>query len=368
MASPTVFNPAPTLPAAITSPPTAQFTPGPGCVDPGNHWVVVTSCAAVALGEYYGLSPSPDWLTCQLTQFGAPQNAPASCYVPYSAQTVVDAETRFYSGCPSGYTGASTLLNSRSDGLETNFDVLCCPTQYNFNVDEYFTGGYKQFTTERDGVSYSVGYPLPGCATSYITELSGREIPVQTDINTHAWEKRQIANVPWDYEDGTMYAEVQFHSYTVFYGTHTCYQDCYGWHEYYFSGSAEPSFTMIDTVPTTTTPPVEEPATTIPTSSEDVETTSIIEDPSPSSVDETGEPSTPPVSTQATSTSTRENSPAITSSITPTPTPTPSESNGNVTSSSPPSSTTSNVPTGATAVATPTRLFLLGLFVLLMAL
>ncbi|KAI1756859.1 hypothetical protein F4782DRAFT_484384 [Xylaria castorea] len=371
MASPTVFFPTPTLPASITSPPTAQFTPGPGCIDPEDHWVVVTSCAAIALGEDYSLSPSPDWLTCQLTQFGPPQNGPASCYVPYSAQTVVDAETRFYSGCPSGYAGASTLSISRADRLETYFDVFCCPTQYNFNADDYFTGGggYMEFTTERDGVSYSVGYPLPGCATSHISELSGSEIAVQTQFNTHGWEKRQIANVPWDYLYGTMYAEIQSYSYTVFHGTHTCYQDCSGWHNYYFSGSVEPPFTAIDTVPVTTTP-VEGPTTTAPTSSEGETGTPPIEETGTTPVEETDGPSTPPAGAQTTSSPTGEDTPPTTSSIELTPTPTPSGSNGNITSSSPspPSSTTSDVLTGTAAVVTPTLLVLLGLFLSLIAL
>ncbi|KAI8946046.1 hypothetical protein F4801DRAFT_597103 [Xylaria longipes] len=334
MASPTVFNPYPTRPASITSPPTAQFTPGPGCIDPEDHWVVVTSCYAMALGEDYSLHPSPDWLTCQLTQFGPTEYGPASCYVPYSAQTVVDAETRFYSGCPSGYTGASTLTLSRSDGLESNFDVFCCPTQYNFNVDYYFTGNGMQFITERDGVSYDVDYPLPGCATSYISELSGSEIAVQTLFNTIGWEKRQVANVPWDYLHGTMYAEMQAYSYTVFHSTHTCYQGCYGWYDYYFSGGVEPTSTAIDTVPVTTTP-VEGPTTTAPTSSEgEVET--------PPPVEETSEPPTPPAASQAPSRLTEEDLPSITSSIEPTRTPAPSGSNGNTTSStlSSPSSTT----------------------------
>ncbi|KAI1772318.1 hypothetical protein F4818DRAFT_444543 [Hypoxylon cercidicola] len=389
MASLTAFNPAPTLPAAVTSPPTAQFTPGPGCVDPEDHWVVITSCFADAIG-YDGYT-SPDWLTCQLTQFGPVEFRPTSCFVPYSAQTVVDAETVFYSGCPSGYTEASTIGYSRSDGLESYVNGYCCPTQYDFNVREYFPGGYKEFTTERDGVSYAVGYPLPGCATSYISELSGSEIPVQTFYNTYGWEKRQVENVPWDYLRGTMYAEMQSYSYTVFYGTHTCYQDCYGWHDYYFSGGTEPPFTVTDAVPVTT--PVEEPTTTTPASSESevetppVEETSLVEETTP--VEETSPVETLPIEASLVETSLVEESSLIeetgepsstagvqttsspvTSSAGPVPTPTPSEGGGNMTSSSlsSPSSTISEVPVGAAAVVTPARLVLLGLLISLIAL
>ncbi|KAI0972267.1 hypothetical protein F4678DRAFT_56127 [Xylaria arbuscula] len=398
MASPTIFNPTPTLPALITNPPTAQFTPGPGCIDPDDHWVVVTSCAAFAIGENYDLYPSSPWLTCQLTQFGPPENAPASCFEPYSAQTIVGAETTYYSGCPSGYTDASVGSFSRSDGLETEYYGYCCPTQYNFNVENLSTGGdYMEFTTERDGISYDVGYPLPGCATSYISELSGQEIAVQTDFNTYGWEKRQVANVPWDYEYGTMYAEAQYYSYTVFYSTHTCYQDCNGWYEYYFSGSSEPPFTVVDTGPATTTPvdaptttssegdvetpppppppPVEETSQSeVPfsTSSIEISSTFSTEIPVPSSVAETGEPSSTTEDAQTTPSPTGKGSPTSTILILPTLTLTPSVSSGNTsvsfTSSSLPSSTTLSVPTGAAASTAPTRLVLLGLVVLLIAL
>ncbi|KAI0873007.1 hypothetical protein GGS24DRAFT_409278 [Hypoxylon argillaceum] len=374
----TDFNPTPTLPGIITAPPTAQFTPGPGCVDPEDHWVVVTSCYAQALGEAYSIYPSPDWLTCQFTQFGPPEGGPASCYVPYSAQTVVDAETRFYSDCPSGYAGVATQEYTGPGGFESDVHVFCCPTQYNFNADEYFTGGFTEFITERDGVSYSVGYPLPGCATSNIAELSGKEIPLQTQVNTGAWEKRQISNVPWD-ASGTMYAEIQSYSYTVFHSTHTCYHDCQGWYDYYFSGSAMPPFTVMDPAPTSTElPPVEQ--------------TSQVEE--PSSIEETTEPSTLPRSIQDASSPDGEASPTFTAPFRPSPLPGSSESIGNIISSSLSSSspttsdvtttsevtatsevktisdaiTASNTPTGAAAVLTPTRLVILGLLTSLIAL
>lgn len=116
---------------------------------------------------------------------------------------------------------------------------------------------YTAFTTERDGASYNVVYGLPFCAASSISELSGSEIAVQTLVSTQGWEKRQIANVLWDYQRDTMYAGWQAYSYTIFHGTHTCYQDCSGWHDYYFSGGVEPSFT----VPVASTT-VEEPTIT----------------------------------------------------------------------------------------------------------
>ncbi|CAJ2511318.1 Uu.00g069430.m01.CDS01 [Anthostomella pinea] len=193
MALQTAFEPTLTSPAIVTSPPTAQFTPGPGCIGTEDHWVVVSSCFAGAVGDVSGLYPSPDWLTCQLTQFGPPVFGPVtSCYMPYSAEATVD-----YTECPSGYSGATTKHYTYSDGLWTDYDIQCCPTQYYFNVRDLYTGGLKSFTTERDGLTWTGGYPVPGCAESYITELSGSEIPVvQTAYNTNGWEKRQLVNVP----------------------------------------------------------------------------------------------------------------------------------------------------------------------------
>ncbi|KAI0419874.1 hypothetical protein F5X98DRAFT_334170 [Xylaria grammica] len=349
----TALVPTPTLPAVITSPPIARFALDPQCIDP-IHTVVVTSC---------GVYPSPDWLTCAVTNL--PSNVPASCF---EGQTSADAET---SGCPSGFTGASTLRYGRTDGLESFFFVHCCPTQYRFDANR----GFVDLTTARDGITYSYGYPVPECAASYISDLVSSPIIVQTSINTVAWEKRQlepVETVTWDYEHDTMYANAESYSYTVFDHTHTCYQDCTAWESYYVSGGPAPS-TTIDTAPDTTTP-VEEPPSTeetgVPSTTVDTppEATTPVEE--PSSTEETSAPSTPPVDAQTTSSLTGEDSVPVSSSIEQTPAPAPSGSYGNTTTSSPSpsSSAISDVPTGAGAAVTPTRLVLLGLFASLIAL
>ncbi|KAI0532369.1 hypothetical protein GGR58DRAFT_182356 [Xylaria digitata] len=347
MAPQTALVPTPTLPAVITSPPIARFAPGPECIDPV-HTVVVTSCAAYAIGEDISVYSSPDWLTCALTHL--PSNVPASCS---EGQTTVDAET---SGCPSGFTGASTYKYGRTDGLESFFFVHCCPTQYRFDYENE----YISSTTTRDGISYYNGFPAPGCAASYISELASSPIVVQTSIDTVAWEKRQlegVETVTWDYEHDTMFAFAESYAYTLFNHTHTCYQDCTAWEDYYVSGGPAPS-TTIDTVPDTTTP-VETPVETL------------VEE--PSSTEETGESSTLPTEVQTiTSSPTGEGSvPNTSSSIEQTPAPAPSGSHGNNTASlspSPSSSTISDVPRGAGAVVTPTHLVLLGLFASLISL
>ncbi|KAI1358314.1 hypothetical protein F5Y08DRAFT_322100 [Xylaria arbuscula] len=371
MATVTFYNPTPTLPAIITEPPTAQFTPGPGCVDPEDHWAVVTSCFAIALEDNYETYSSPDWLTCQVTEFGPPPGMP-SCTIPYEAGTVVDEVTTYYSGCPSAYTAASTYAYSYKEGGEEGAERIevayCCPTQYDFSVYE---GNGVESTTERDGVTWSVIYPLPGCAASYVKELSGKDLAVQTAFNTYAWEKRQLANVPWDYSHDTLFAELVYQSYTVFHSTHTCYEfeNCFSWHSYYFSGGPMPSFTVPDNVPAMTTS-VDDPAPT--SSGSEVETptpeeTTPVEEPS-SSIEQTSVPSTPSEDGQTTVTPTGEDSiPSPSSSVDSTPTSTPIAS-GSSNSSQSPSATTSTVPEGAAGVLTPNRLVAFGFLLSLLAL
>ncbi|KAI0118718.1 hypothetical protein GGR51DRAFT_497386 [Nemania sp. FL0031] len=366
MASVTFYQPTPTLPAIITNPPTAQFTPGPGCVDPEDNWVVVTSCFAIALGQGQQSYSSPDWLTCQVTQFGPPQNGPSSCFLPWEAGTAVNEVTTYFSGCPSGYSAAATTAYSYSLEDERQEIAYCCPTQYPFvvnNVDAIDT------TTERDGVTWSIVYPLPRCAASYVDELSGKQLAVQTAYNTYGWEKRQVANVQWDYLYDTLYAEMIYQSYTVFHGTHTCYEfvNCFSWHSYYFSGGPMPSFTVPDNIPAQTTP-VEDPA---PTSSiSEVETPSPEQTP-PVETPPVEQPSTSPADGQNTPTPTEEDSSPSTSSIESLPTLTilPGGSSGNGTSPSQsssssstqsPSSTESIVPEGAAGVIAPSRVIFLG--------
>ncbi|KAJ2992304.1 hypothetical protein NUW58_g2213 [Xylaria curta] len=347
MASVTFFNPTPTLPAIITEPPISQFTPGPDCVDPNDHWVVITSCFAIASEAL----PSPDWLTCAVTQFGPPQNGDISCYLP--TKTTVDDIATYYSGCPSGYSTAAEDGYSYNGGARSIKIVHCCPTQYHFKP---YTGNGVDTTTVRDGVEWSVAYPLPRCVASYVDELEGKEIAVRTQLNTGGWEKRQLETISWDWRYDTMFAEDQVFSYTVFHSTHTCYDflECINWSSYYFSGGPLPSFTIPDSVPITTTPAVEStPTTTVG----EIETPSPeetpIEEPSPYSTGSADSDSTPVISSVQ--------------SI-PTPTLSPGGSSGNVTFSQSPSSTVSIVPEGAARVLSPTRFALLGLFMSLAAL
>ncbi|KAI0153206.1 hypothetical protein GGR57DRAFT_467990 [Xylariaceae sp. FL1272] len=368
MATPTYFDPSIILPAYITSPPTAQFTPGPGCVDSDDNWVVFTSC--------YAYPSSYDWLTCSLTNFG-PVNYPASpCAPPWEAQTVVGDITSYYSGCPSGYSGASTAIYSDDSRPRYDVGVYCCPTQYPFDAYGYLhDDGIESTTTGPNGEVVTVEYPLPGCTASFIKQLSDQVIPVQTSYNTGAWEKRQVNNVPWDYVHGTMYAAVQSYSYTVFYNTHTCYQNCYDWHDYYFSGSAQPSFTVppdytpATTAPVTPPPPTETPPeqTVVDTPPPPVETSTLTTTPTPTST-EAPSTSEEPLTTEGPpfteSSSSMDTSSEMTQqTIAQQGTSTPASDKTTAASSSGAQSTTASpsaTPTGAGIVVTPVETILLG--------
>lgn len=107
-------------------------------------------------------------------------------------------------------------------------------SQYNFEPRPDGSDPRQMTTTVHDGIAYDLFiYPLPGCAATSISQLSGKEIPVQTWSNDMGWDKRDVQTLAWDYEHGTMFANEQAFSYTVFQGTHTCYEDCDTWFTYW---------------------------------------------------------------------------------------------------------------------------------------
>ncbi|KAI1181184.1 hypothetical protein F4777DRAFT_573256 [Nemania sp. FL0916] len=217
MAAVTDFVPTPTtLPASITSPPTIQFTPPPACNDPANNWVVTTSCYL----ELPHTIAYPDWLTCTVSQFGNPTDL--SCDVPLPTESpsyldapkvTIDGVVSYYASCPSGYSTARVASYPGYytwDYTDVHFDATeynigCCPTQYNFDIPAYSDDPRQHTITQHDGTDYSLFiYPLPGCAATSISQLSGKEIPAQTWSNTQPWDKRQAQTISWDYEHGTI--------------------------------------------------------------------------------------------------------------------------------------------------------------------
>ncbi|KAK8015713.1 hypothetical protein PG991_008601 [Apiospora marii] len=255
-----------TMAAPAPTPPTAVFTPDPGCVDPSNsanYWVVTTSCYLNNWdrpGAPWIQNSTPDWLRCSVSMFGVPEHGrpeASTCFAgigyPVATAATNDAGEQegprtFYGDCPVGYAAAA-ISSGPGYGYysytEGSFDIsayvtTCCPTAYPFQA---ITQGQGQSTyTSHDGRNWPLFvYPMPGCYATSIQALSGgKELPMQTTSNTQVWDKRQEAPEPtpaavaWDYEGGTMYALAQYIANTVFMGTQTCYENCDEWLPFYY--------------------------------------------------------------------------------------------------------------------------------------
>ncbi|KAH8201103.1 hypothetical protein TruAng_004730 [Truncatella angustata] len=242
---PYTWTPTYTYPSTITPTPTLHYTPPASCVDPDNLWVVTTSCYLTAPTQIFrgGGNQTPDWLACTPTMVGAPGwYLRAPCSMPLS--TVQEADTLYYSGCPSGYTAIST--GSSQGWYDTS--------RYNSGCAYSFTTGPtnegQSTTTVHDGMTYGLFvYPLPRCYATSVDALSGKEVPMHTTSDTMAWDKRQEGDawpttVSWDYARGTVWAQAQYAGYTVLMGTHTCYESCSTWLDYYYpdrTGGATPA-------------------------------------------------------------------------------------------------------------------------------
>ncbi|KAK6198309.1 hypothetical protein LQW54_010393 [Pestalotiopsis sp. IQ-011] len=191
---PLSYEPTPTFPSTITPTPSARSHPAPGCLDPGNFWIVTTSC--------FVESPTLPWWETP---------ARLACSVTHVATTTGSdsGEPVYYDGCPEGY---SALATQSAPG------VLSHGTAYEINI-----------------------LPMPGCYATSVEVQSGKQVPMQTWSNTMGWDKRDDGGagqlpttVSWDYEHGTVYAMAEGHGHTVFQGTHTCYESCSTWLSYYY--------------------------------------------------------------------------------------------------------------------------------------
>ncbi|KAK3328259.1 hypothetical protein B0T19DRAFT_185954 [Cercophora scortea] len=251
-------TPTPTLSAYAppTTPPLTTFEPPASCVaDDAHLWLVTTSCYLPWPIE------TPDWLECTMTVAGDPNQQNTDCYGHYGTPPPSpDSTTTYYSGCPAGYTAAGSSITKPFDttwagySYET-YDIAatsftCCPDNYYFTNGGIIGSPYS--VTTHNGASYTVTYyPLPSCTAERITRLAGqavtmsqywdnrvmdkRDVPVLAE-RQGAWEGTTLDGVvtkTWDLARDTLYAKEQYYQYTVFHGTHTCYENC----EQYFSSS-----------------------------------------------------------------------------------------------------------------------------------
>ncbi|KAH8662560.1 hypothetical protein BX600DRAFT_551284 [Xylariales sp. PMI_506] len=269
----TELNVAGVIVPRITPTPTTQFSAPPECLDPDNLWIITTSC--------YLTSPNPniytpDWLTCTITNFGAPDWYNTPCYQPYPPHTTQGSEIVYYDGCPSGYTEVWSTSGAGYDSYEytdgyydaTYYYTECCPSVYSMTTTP---SDLQSLVTSFEGQRYlGFLYPLPGCYAPRVAQLSGSDVPMYTTSNTMAWDKRQdpgegfATTVSWDYDLGTLFAMTQSATRTVFMGTHTCYESCTTWMSYYYPdgvGGPEPTTTATPT-PTPSESAVETAQTT----------------------------------------------------------------------------------------------------------
>ncbi|KAH6631778.1 hypothetical protein F5144DRAFT_491001 [Chaetomium tenue] len=238
-----------------------QFTPAPSCLTDSNLWLVSDRCSLTTDPH------SPPWLQCTHTVAGDPDPTRADCY-PVGLSTVITGTPTYYTDCPAGYTTANsteyfpwTVGNGGPayDGAKATW-VTCCPSA--------FGGGRLSFThtsppwshtTVRDGTTHTVSSRTlpPYCAAFgggrgdetltlglYSNGVDGRP------GNTYDG----ASEATWDTAGGTLYAHAQTLAWTVFHGTHTCFDpaECREYFTYSYGNTMGPGVVVATPTPTPT--------------------------------------------------------------------------------------------------------------------
>ena len=219
------------------SPAVTQFTPAPSCLSDSNFWLVSTSCYLVVNRGF----TSPPWLQCTNTMAGDPNVQQASCYA--GSSELVSGTKYFYSACPAGYTVAYSRfdkpfdLPSFASSKTQTFEVEatrygCCPSAFE-DIKFALTDIPQTSTTVHDGFTYSLNlYPQPQCVASRISQLKDKTVTMGLFSDARIWDrKRQGAThgtteTVWDVAQDTLFAHAQGVGWTVFHGTHTCFEKC----------------------------------------------------------------------------------------------------------------------------------------------
>lgn len=159
--------------------------------------------------------------------------------------------------------------------------------------------------TVHNGQEYDVFYlPQGGCAATSVAALSGKQVPVYTAKNDQPWDKKRQepglgSTVAWDYETATMFAYMQRYAYTVFLGTHTCYNyyDCLTLEDYYYPNGQLRTDLPVNTTPTTELPIELTTTSSVEASSSDISSVEIESTVSSSDLPTTASVETTPVGT-----------------------------------------------------------------------
>ena len=273
-----------------TTPPLVTFTPAPTCIPTtagDQMWLVTGWCF-----------PYPDWDRpypsswslverphCTYTRAGNPDENNENCNGNrwnWNAPGPVG-------GCPVGYTSAGTssmghlskpfdkTLHDQDTTLRydvTATAVGCCPSVEGLDF-KYRTDGriYSDVHTRLNGVDWKMEVPVPFCYAHPATQLDGHEVTMgvyhdgrvydkkkkRQDFTspgyyfTHSWgDQDETTTAVFDAGRDTVWAEDYSYAYTVFHGTHTCYENC---REYFSSsyGNTDPNNTPTTAAATTTT-------------------------------------------------------------------------------------------------------------------
>lgn len=264
------FKPRPTQAptGAYIPPPSAavtQFTPSPSCLSESNLWLVSASC-------YLDNEPhSPPWLQCTHTVAGDPDVSHAACYPGvFSSSTVVSGTPFYYSACPAGYTVAHSHfykpfdLPSFASSKTQTFEVeasayTCCPSAFG-DIDFTYTMLRQTSTTVHAGVTHTVNvYPLPWCVASRVSQLGGETVTMSLYSDARVWDRRRqgqrygTTEAVWNVAGDTLFAHGPQVSWTVFHGTHTCFESCNDYFQYSYHNT-DPNYVPPTTTTTTVDP------------------------------------------------------------------------------------------------------------------
>ncbi|KAM7187776.1 hypothetical protein V8F20_010833 [Naviculisporaceae sp. PSN 640] len=298
--------PAPTFTSYIppTTPPLTQFTPAPTCypTTAGQQmWHVTGLCYPYPHPP--GGDPK-DWEVprpvCTYTRAGNPQENKPECGNRWGGPGNVEG---IIGSCPVGFTSAGVdpmygfkPFDRTSWGPTPTTEVfdatasaiICCPSVSGLQFKARTTGNvYIPSTTFHNGVLFTMDVPVPHCYAHPATALDGKTVTMGVYHDSRVFDrkvkrdeeklavKRQesidFADWPWETpgwggwgdmgktttavfnaQRDTIWAdEVRYH-YTVFHGTHTCYENC---HDYFTNSyyNTDPNFAPTTTPETTTT-------------------------------------------------------------------------------------------------------------------
>ncbi len=236
------------------STPVTQFTPASSCLSESNLWLVSDRCSLTSFPY------EPLWLQCTHTVAGDPDFTKAACYPGPS--TVIRGTPTYHTGCPVGYTTAnSTVVKPFTDNTRT-YDVeatrvTCCPSAFGDITFTHTSPGWIS-STVRDKTTYWVSSATipPFCAASRVSQLKDKTLTM--GLYGNGYESRPgrtydgASTAVWDTAQNTLYAQAQTVAWTVFHGTHTCFEwkDCTDYFTYSYSNTMGPG--IVVATPSTT--------------------------------------------------------------------------------------------------------------------